>query len=97
MRPEAAYSHRKTVPPQNGPIDKKIGVRIDKGEPVNGKPGFLRLKLQVNKGADDPTLKKLADENWHKVWATVDVDTNQEATEENLGKIFQELEDNIVN
>jgi hypothetical protein len=57
----------RVFPPQNAPVDKKIGLRLDKGEPVQGKSNVLRLKLQVNKGPDDPTLKKLADED--SLWA----------------------------
>lgn len=96
LNPSTEGAGSRVFPPQNAPVDKKIGVRLDKGETVQGKPGVLRLKLQANKGADDPTLKKLADENSHKVWATVDIDTTQDVTEENLEKVFKDLTDNIV-
>ncbi|EGE08399.1 hypothetical protein TEQG_07382 [Trichophyton equinum CBS 127.97] len=52
--------------------------------------------LQINKGADDPTLRKLANEDSHRVIATIDIDTNQEANEENLVKFFGDIEGNVT-
>ncbi|KAK2800298.1 hypothetical protein FQN51_006206 [Onygenales sp. PD_10] len=95
LNPSPEGSGSRVYPAQSSPTDKKIGVRLDRGERVHGKLNILRLKLQVNKGAEDPTLKKLADENSHKVWATIDVDTTQDPTEENLAKFFGDLEDHV--
>ncbi|KAK2825769.1 hypothetical protein FQN49_007381 [Arthroderma sp. PD_2] len=96
LNPSMEGAGTRVFPPANPPLDKNIGVRLDKGEKVQGKPGFLRLKLQVNKGAEDPTLKKLANENSHRVLATIDVDTTQEPTEENLAKFFDDLEERLT-
>ncbi|KAM5468643.1 hypothetical protein MferCBS49748_003401 [Microsporum ferrugineum] len=96
LNPSKEGAGTRVFPPANASNDKKIGVRLDKGEMVQGKPGFLRLKLQANKGAEDPTLKKMADKNSHKVLATIDVDTTQDPTVENLAKFFDELEDHLT-
>lgn len=71
-------------PLKSSSIENKIGLRLNKGEPVNRKPGVLRLKLQVKKRVEDTTLKKYAQKNSHKIWATVDVDTTQETSEGHL-------------
>lgn len=41
---------------------------------------------------DDPTLRKVANEDSHRVIAAIDIDTNQETNEENLAKFFGDLE-----
>ena len=74
--------------------DRKIGGRLDLGDQTDdGKK--RRLKFQVNKNAENPTLKDMAAKNSHKVYATVDVDTDQAATLENAEKIFEELKKKI--
>ena len=70
--------------------DPEIGGRLDLGEEIDGGKK-RRLKFQLNKNAKNATLKEKAAEDSHKVHATVDVDPNQEATEENVRKMFDEL------
>ncbi|EGD93511.1 hypothetical protein TESG_01055 [Trichophyton tonsurans CBS 112818] len=96
LNPFAEGAGSRVYPPTNSRLEKSIGLRLDKGEKVHNKPGFLRLKLQINKGADDPTLRKLANEDSHRVIATIDIDTNQEANEENLVKFFGDIEGNVT-
>lgn len=91
LNPTEEGAGSRVFPAKGSQAEKKIGLRLDKGEKVHDKPNFLRLKLQVNKGAEDPALKKMADKNSHAVIATVDVDTTQEVTEENLRKVFDHL------
>ncbi|KAI9732228.1 MAG: hypothetical protein M1835_003503, partial [Candelina submexicana] len=56
----------RAAPVQAGNNDKKIGGRIDYGEKVvkDGKE-YQRLKYQVKKGAEVPTLKALANLDSH--------------------------------
>lgn len=54
-----------------------------------------RLKFQVNKNAENTTLIGMAAKDSHKVYATVDVDTDQAATSENAKKIFEELKKKV--
>ncbi|KAL3425183.1 hypothetical protein PVAG01_04464 [Phlyctema vagabunda] len=87
----------RAAPPQSGNNDKKIGSRLDNGETYtdNGKRK-KRYNFQINKGAEDPTLKKLANKNSHKVWSYADVDLDdQKSAEEKLDDFFDQLEDNL--
>ena len=64
----------RAVPTQTAKNDENIGLRLDYGKQYekDGKR-YSRLNLQVNKGAENPTLKELANKNSHKVWATADI------------------------
>ena len=64
----------RAVPAQTGKNDADIGLRLDYGDKFtrNGKE-YRRCKLQVNKQADNPTLKALAAKDSHKVWAEADI------------------------
>jgi hypothetical protein len=87
----------RAAPPQSGNYDRKIGSRLDNGEAFteNGKRK-KRYNFQLNKGADNPTLKKLADKNSHKVWSYADVDLEDErSSEEKLDDFFNQLEENL--
>ena len=74
--------------------DPKIGGRLDLGDQTDGGTK-RRLKFQVNKNAENTTLKGMAAKDSHKVYATVDVDTDQAATSENAKKIFEELKKTV--
>lgn len=63
----AQWSRSATLPPRNSNADRQIGMRLDKGKSVQGKPNTLVLKPQVNVEAEDSTLKELAAKNSHKV------------------------------
>ncbi len=53
------------------------------------------MKFQVNKNAENTTLKGMAAKDSHEVYATVDVDTDQAATAENAKKVFEELKKKV--
>lgn len=63
----------RAAPTQAGNNDANIGLRLDYGEIFNrdGKM-YQRVNLQVNKGAENPTLKALG-KNSHEVWSHADV------------------------
>ncbi len=54
-----------------------------------------RIKFQINKNAENPTLKAMAAKDSHIVYAETDVDIGQEPTEENAKKIFDEVKKQI--
>lgn len=64
----------RAAPTQAGNNDANIGLRLDYGERFkkDGKT-YRRVNLQVNKGAENPTLKALANKNSHEVWSHADV------------------------
>lgn len=86
LNPAVDGAGSRVYPSKTAKNDSKYGIRIDKGEPVQGKPNVIRLKLQLNSNATSKAIKDLAKKNSHKVVATYDVDTTQEANEENLDK-----------
>jgi hypothetical protein len=83
-------------PARNQKNDAKYGIRIDKGEAVHGQPHVGRLKLQASSNADSKTIKDLAKKDPHAVLATVDVDTTQEATEDNLEKLKDDMLSSLI-
>ncbi|KAL8990507.1 MAG: hypothetical protein Q9177_000858 [Variospora cf. flavescens] len=93
LNPGVDGAGSRIFPSKTAKNDSKYGIRIDKGEPVDGKPNVIRLKLQLNSNATNKTIRDLAKKDSHKVVATVDVDTSQEANEENLEKV----EDGFLN
>jgi len=67
--------------------DAAVGFRLDWGEEIQDDSGHYRnVKLQVNKNAEDATLKKLAGKDSHRVYATarVSLDANDSTTEDDL-------------
>lgn len=74
--------------------DPKIGGRLDLGDQTDGGKK-RRLKFQINENAENATLKGMAAKDSHKVYATVDVDTNQAATADNARKVFEELKEKV--
>lgn len=91
--------HR-AAPVQTANNDSKIGLRLDNGETFtkNGKE-YKRYKLQVNKNAENATLKKMAEKNSHKVHSYADVEIlNKEPAKEDAKEtvlnIFNQLERN---
>ncbi|KJX97385.1 hypothetical protein TI39_contig499g00002 [Zymoseptoria brevis] len=82
---------QRVFPPRTSKNDEKFGLRLDKGEPVQGKPGFIRLNLQANSNAKNNTIRELAQKDSHRVLASIDVDTKQEANKENASKLRDQL------
>ncbi|RAQ44156.1 hypothetical protein AFGD_012536 [Aspergillus flavus] len=71
----------RAAPAQAGPNDSKIGSRLDNGEKLvkDGKE-YKRYKWQVNKNANNATLKELANKDSHKVWAEADIPITSDAS-----------------
>jgi hypothetical protein len=69
---------------------------LDNGETfVKGGKYYKRYKFQVNKGADDKTLKKLADKDSHKVWAEADMPIGEEDQHTVVENLFADLEKDL--
>lgn len=75
--------------------DKQIGMRLDWGEIFTGVDGaqHRNLVLQVNKDAEHPTLKALANKGTHKAIATLTMKVENDTSTENdfLKKWLDEL------
>jgi hypothetical protein len=86
----------RAAPAQAGNNDEKIGVRLDNADTIvkEGKK-FKRYKFQVNKSADNPTLKTLADKNSHEVWSQADMPVDEGDPEEVVNNLFDDLEKNL--
>ena len=64
----------RAAPTQPGNNDSKAGERLDHGKNyTKSNQTVHRLKYQLNKNAENPTLKKLAAQDSHKVWSYADV------------------------
>lgn len=88
----------RAAPTQAGTNDTKIGTRLDNGETIfkDGKE-YKRYKLQVNKDAENSTLKQLANQDSHKVWSETDIPIGEgeSSAKEVLEQMFEELEANL--
>ncbi|SMR62375.1 unnamed protein product [Zymoseptoria tritici ST99CH_1E4] len=82
---------QRVFPPRTSKNDEKFGLRLDKGEPVQGKPGFIRLNLQANSNAKNNTIREMAQKDSHRVLASIGIDTKQEANKENASKLRDQL------
>lgn len=86
----------RAAPVPSGNNDEKIGSRIDNGETIikDGKE-YKRYKYQVNKGANDNTLKRLADKDSHKVWAEADMPLGEADAKRTVEQLFDDLENDL--
>jgi len=86
----------RAAPTQSGTNDHSIGLRLDNGETFlkDGKE-HKRYKLQINKNANNKTLKELANKNSHRVYAEADVPLGAGNKEDVVEKFFEDLEENI--
>jgi SRSO17 transposase len=90
----------RAAPAQSGNNDAKIGSRLDYGERFekDGKT-FQRLNWQLNKDAENSTLKKLAQQDSHYTWSTADVEVVNNPTKDEVKTkaedIFEQLERNM--
>lgn len=92
---------QRAAPAQTGKNDAKIGSRLDNGETVKkGDREYRRYKWQLNKNAENSTLKRLAAKDSHKVWSQADVeikkDANAEEAQSLVDEMFEQLEKNMV-
>ena len=86
----------RAAPSQADTIDAKIGLRLDNGETIykDGKE-YKRYKLQANKGAENPTLKRAAAHNSHEVWSQADLLIGGNSVDESVEQLFEDLEQNL--
>lgn len=86
----------RATPAQAGSNDTKIGSRLDNGETFtkDGKE-YKRYKFQVNKGADNKTLKELANKDSHKVWAEADMPVGEDDGRASVENLFADLEKDL--
>ena len=86
----------RAAPTQLNTNDKKIGSRLDSGEKfIKGGKEYKRYKFQINKGADNSTLKQLANKDSHKVWSQADIPIGEGSPEELVKRLFEGLEANM--
>jgi len=91
LNPTMEDAGSRVFPARTAKHDQRYGIRIDKGEPVKGKPDTIRLHLQINSNAKSKTLRDLVKEDSHKVISVADIDTTQEVTGENLNKVKEQF------
>lgn len=72
--------------------DIKIGLRIDRGEQIGDR---IKIYLQPNKNAENPTVKALANENSHQNLAEAWVDTTKPVNDDVVKEVFDALEDDL--
>ena len=87
----------RAAPTQLSTNDKKIGSRLDNGEKIiKDEKEYRRYKFQINKGADNATLKQLANQDSHKVWSQADVPIGGEGLpDDKVTDLFSGLEENM--
>ncbi|CAI7644537.1 unnamed protein product [Penicillium pancosmium] len=92
-------SHTKARDSKVTMIVGAIGVRVTNGEEImiGGKP-HRRLHLQICKGAEDVTLKGLANKDPNKKWSHADVPMNTPADDRDkvFDQIWVDFEANMV-
>lgn len=71
-------------PTKTSKDDAKNGVRFDYGETFKASNGkaYQNINLQLNKGAENPTLARLERENKHKIWAQAAIEKGLETDAE---------------
>ena len=88
----------RAAPSQAGSNDSRIGSRLDNAETItkDGKE-YKRYKWQVNKNADNPTLKELANKDSHRVWSQADIPINSDTSnaKADVEQLFADLEANM--
>ena len=86
----------RAAPTQSGTNDSTIGGRIDYGETfTNDGKQYRRFKFQVNKGADNPTLKQYANQDSHRVWAQADLEIGGGTESELAERLFADLKSDL--
>ncbi|KAJ9284671.1 hypothetical protein DTO021C3_7701 [Paecilomyces variotii] len=88
----------RAAPSQSGSNDTTIGSRLDNGEKItkDGKE-YKRYKWQINKNAENATLKELANKDSHRVWSEADIPVTSDAAaaKEAVEQLFEELKKNM--
>lgn len=88
----------RAAPSQSGSNDSTIGSRLDNGEKIvkDGKE-YKRYKWQINKNAENATLKELANKDSHKVWSEADILITSGASSAKgaVEQLFDDLKNNM--
>lgn len=88
----------RAAPTRSGNNDVKAGGRLDHGENyTKSNQTVHRLKFQLNKNAENSTLKKLAGKDSHKVWSHADfpVPVPEDRLSEVVDSTFATLKTNL--
>jgi hypothetical protein len=89
----------RATPSMQHAVEAKIGVRVTVGEIITilGK-NYRQYHLQVCKGADNATLKDLANKDPNKKWsyANVPMDTSEADKEKLFDQIWVDMEANMM-
>lgn len=90
----AASKGDRLYPSRTEDNDRKKNFRLDKGSNVDGSPELI---LQANKNAENPGVKKAAQENSHAILAKTVAkpadDTEGELAKKSLFESFRKLQD----
>lgn len=72
--------------------DQRIGLRADWGDTFwrDGNQ-YKRVKIQANKGADNPTIRALAQKDSHKILAEADLEIGALSDDEAIDQLFEDL------
>ncbi|KAK2855627.1 hypothetical protein FQN49_005007 [Arthroderma sp. PD_2] len=87
----------RAAPTQAGTNDEKMGGRVDFGERFerNGKI-YCRYTFQLNKNAENKTLRTLAQQDTHRKWSHGEIEVTENPTEDQAKEKTLELFDDIV-
>jgi len=96
LKPSMDGAGTRMFPPRTAKNDEKFCFRIDKGEPIHGKPNMIRAHVQSNGNSDRKTIKEMAEKDPHAKISHTDIDTCQEATPDALVHVFKQFSENIV-
>jgi hypothetical protein len=95
LNPFATGAGSRLYPQKDPKKEEKYGIRINKGELVDGQDNILRLKLQANSNATNKTIRDMARADSHADLATADIDITQEPSEENLDALKEMFFDSL--
>ncbi|DAA72767.1 TPA_exp: Uncharacterized protein A8136_5436 [Trichophyton benhamiae CBS 112371] len=87
----------RAAPTQSGTNDEKMGGRLDFGERFekDGKV-YCRFNFQLNKNAENKTLRDLARDNTHKKWSSAEIEISENPTEDEAREKATQLFDSII-
>lgn len=82
----------RAMPPRTTVNDANIGCRLDFGPTIKkGEKEYKKYYLQLNKNASDPSLRKLAEKDSHKVWSEAEVEIKPNPTPEEAKAAFEDV------
>ncbi|KAL8921040.1 MAG: hypothetical protein Q9208_005931 [Pyrenodesmia sp. 3 TL-2023] len=88
----------RAAPSQGGNHDAKVGGRLDRGKVFTKEDGkqYRRYIFQLNKDAEQPAVKKLAQKDAHKVYAVADVPVEDDMDESKAEEVCEQLFDELT-